>query len=259
MIISTSLAALASEKVQLAFGDEVKIRTRRGKTLSHVWVVCPKRGKGRFVRKQQTRRANFTGLCRSCFYKSQGEKVPIITPDLKPFEGMIARYPSSVRGHFVWILCPDCGKGRWVRVSQAKKFSGYCKSCSPRHRALRGELNPNWTGWGHKNSRGYIEVTLMPDHPYYSMARKGGRVLEHRLVMAKYLGRPLEPGEIVHHKNGIKDDNRIENLELVSDQSKHARLMYKELVALRKRVALLEAEVTMLRKQTQEAIRGIKI
>lgn len=65
---------------------------------------------------------------------------------------------------------------------------------------------------------GYISIDKyvllhIPNHP---MANKGGNVYEHRLVMAEHLGRWLRKGESVHHKNGIRNDNRIENLELWS-------------------------------------------
>jgi len=63
-------------------------------------------------------------------------------------------------------------------------------------------------------SGGYIGVFLRADHPMASMRRRFGYVPEHRLVMAEHLGRPLRADETVHHLNGDRHDNRIENLQL---------------------------------------------
>lgn len=54
-------------------------------------------------------------------------------------------------------------------------------------------------------------VLYMPEHPN---ARKDGRVSQHTVVMVEKIGRPLVKGESVHHLNGVRDDNRPENLEL---------------------------------------------
>lgn len=61
-----------------------------------------------------------------------------------------------------------------------------------------------------RTGNGYV-IMHWPEHPN---SRKDGKVFEHSVVMSEFLGRPLAEFENVHHKNGIRDDNRIENLEL---------------------------------------------
>lgn len=74
--------------------------------------------------------------------------------------------------------------------------------------------NNQYVSW---NGYRYIKVS---DHPW---ATSGGYVLEHRLVMERYIGRYLKPSEVVHHKDGDKLNNMIDNLELMS-RADHARL-----------------------------------
>jgi len=84
----------------------------------------------------------------------------------------------------------------------------------------KGAKNPNWKGGRRIDKRGYILVGVA-DHP---QASYDGYVREHRLVMEKSIGRFLLKSEVVHHINGKKDDNRIENLLLLSSQSEHAKI-----------------------------------
>lgn len=72
---------------------------------------------------------------------------------------------------------------------------------------------------GRRDSKGYI-LRWAPEHP---MASRVGYVMDHRLVVSEHLGRMLKPDEVVHHRNGVKDDNRIENLELMQKRQ-HDRL-----------------------------------
>jgi hypothetical protein len=76
---------------------------------------------------------------------------------------------------------------------------------------VAGTDHYNWRGGRRLSFQGYILLHVGKSHP---MADTRGYAYEHRLVMAERLGRTLKKSETVHHKNGIKTDNRIENLEL---------------------------------------------
>ena len=70
---------------------------------------------------------------------------------------------------------------------------------------------------------GYQWTKIDTDSPYYPMSHNGS-IVRHRLVMAQHLGRCLKPGEIVHHLNKRKQDNRIENLYLLNSGGTHTSI-----------------------------------
>lgn len=84
-------------------------------------------------------------------------------------------------------------------------------------RRVEGALNPAWNGGRSIDKDGYV-LLWMPGHPE---ANRHGQVREHRVVMAKMLGRPLLPTEVVDHRNGLTGDNRPENLRLFASNGEH--------------------------------------
>jgi len=121
------------------------------------------------------------------------------------------------RESYIWLACPRCGKERWVARTATKhvSYTALCAHCSRQVNCIKhGEQSTGWKrGWT-KTGKGYIRVLLQPEDFYYQMTGKNIYVMEHRLIMAKHLGRCLQSWEIVHHKNGIKNDNRFSNLKL---------------------------------------------
>lgn len=138
------------------------------------------------------------------------------------------------QGKYIFNACSVCGKGRWVRVLKGIPRNTICNWCSTRKlikqkrnketvskmgESRLGSLNWNWQGGRYVTKSGYVWTWIHPDDFFAPMASRHNFVLEHRLIMAKSLGRCLQFWEWVHHKNGVKDDNSIENLELTTRNS----------------------------------------
>ena len=145
------------------------------------------------------------GLCDTCYkrhYKAgtldDVADVPYKNP-LKKRTQKAHRYPDRV--------CVGCGE-------LGVECRGLCHNCYNRHN-YRGTLDdvalPRSPKWVKERPVG----AKRPDGNGYTLVKtKSGWQYEHRLEMERVLGRPLTAEESVHHKNGIKDDNRLDNLEL---------------------------------------------
>jgi hypothetical protein len=105
--------------------------------------------------------------------------------------------------------CPKCrAKDRRVPCQKCGELKQYtsaaCKNCY----SQKLDENGNWKGGRIVHKAGYLMVKVP------GWKKNNGYKFEHTIVMEEYLGRELLPGENVHHKNGVRDDNSIENLEL---------------------------------------------
>jgi len=133
---------------------------------------------------------------------------------------------------FIWHICLRCGQARWVRLVSGSVRHDTCHSCA--------------TQKVKKEQRNYTRIRLHPWDFFYPMTTKKGCVAEHRLIMAQELGRCLQDWEIVHHKNHIRTDNRIANLQIVTDD-RH------------KQITILECKIDRLSEKQTDLMTEIKL
>lgn len=109
-----------------------------------------------------------------------------------------------------------------LRISwaTAKKYGQRAGVSSRPAGFQRGRDHHAWIGGRVQTSQGYVLSRVYEDDPLFCMAKKkaagASYALEHRLVMARHLGRPLEDFETVHHRDGDRQNNRIRNLQLLT-------------------------------------------
>lgn len=188
---------------------------------------CPDCGKELYRAK-----AEFGKRCRECYMKAR-LPVGIITKRVHDI-GLKAKKNSLMYQDY----CPKCGKELWHR----KQYIGMmCHTCA------KGDGT-------HKMGHGYVSCKVDVNDPLYCMAGKNGYCFIHRLVMARHIGRPLSDDEIVHHINGIKTDNRIENLLLLPNQNEHDT--FSLVKQLQEKIRNLEMETRLLRWQIERLQHG---
>ena len=152
-----------------------------------------------------------------------GEKSKLLwrTPDYR--NRVTEAIKKSLSGKDVSIKRSLIAKDLWEKPAYQKKRGKSLKKFHKTHPGFggcpqpKGEKSPWWKGGVCKNGGGYVLI-YSPNHPFKN---PNNYYLFHRLVMESKLGRYLTEIEVVHHINGINDDNRIENLWLFPNNGAH--------------------------------------
>ena len=119
-------------------------------------------------------------------------------------------------------------KGQFIPHTNPKCKCFRCTRIFPNREIRYGKDHPSWKGGKYINDSGYI-LTLHRNHP---SGVKKPYLREHRLILEAHLGRILTKDEIIHHKNGDKTDNRVENLMIVT-RSEHINMHREQLYKAR--------------------------
>lgn len=203
--------------------------------------------------------------CRSRLAPLSIEDIPERFRDLVDLESQGVRNghrSKKQRSTYIVVRCRDCGKPREVTPYDLKNIGEYCSHCRPKRRNNQGAANYNWKGGRRIGKNGYVDLslTLIPEEDYKLLPShdiEHRQTREHRYIMAKHLGRLLQPEEFVKHLNGNKSDNRIENLEIGTGPEN--TIEHYEAVRLSKQlygqVEMLERYIRQLGHDPSEAYR----
>jgi hypothetical protein len=149
--------------------------------------------------------------------------------------------------------------GRRNMSAKATEPCGFCGKPVTRYVSTRGEVfycnvqchadAKRKTQVRQKTSGGYVRIFVGYDHPG---ATASGHIFEHRKVMQDLLGRPLFKHENVHHINGVRDDNRPENLQLWSTSQPQGQRVADKIAWAKEFLALYERDSEINHEQVQE-------
>lgn len=227
-----------------------------------VEVECPRCKRTRFIRVSQIRYLGRVPYCPNCANRKKFTKPSTIREDWHPYIDFDSQQPKNgVSGPTVIeVACPICGQKRWMLNSSLVKTAArapedrlpWCKICGQKKASEDSARRVNGK---YVNGHGYVQVlvdSLSPaDRALIEpmLKRRSGKrkttIPEHRLKMAKHIGRSLSANEQVHHRNSNRQDNRLANLRLVTPTS-HP-------VAPKDKIAVLTVEIEAAARKAQTA------